>query len=420
MARKPTQAPAGTATSLSALTRKEVNEVVEVCIAAPMDGYPGHDDCLWGLPLLIEGPPGIAKTARIKQLAQRLGVKSKSLFAAQHPPEDFSGALIPTGDGDAKQICALPQVREMIKDGVGIIFLDEINGAAPATQGALQSFIHERIAGDQALPGRIRIIAAMNPESIATAGNTLAPAVANRFVHITDPGPNAREWAEWVMGSADQGTQMQADLEKIERFVCSDWPTVYPTMQAVFAGFITKVPSLLHNMPAPSNPEASRAWPSPRTWDYAMRAMATATIMEKSDTIQAALIEACVGNGAATAFLEYRRKSDIPSAKEVLDGSWKINPDRIDVVFAAYIGMVAYVRQRPDRAEKLSLAPKAWEALVALFDSGLSDIVVPTARGLIEEGLGHQSGDKNIKAAANKVLIPLHKSGHREILEATN
>jgi hypothetical protein len=413
----PAAAAAQAAASFMDLTSTEVNEVVEVCISAPMDGYPGTKECLWGLPLLIEGEPGIAKTARLKQLAKTVQVKAKSLFAAQHPPEDFSGALIPDGKGDANQICPLAQVRSLIKEGYGIIFLDEINGAPPATQGALQSFIHERVAGDAEMPGGIRIIAAQNPEEMATGGFRLSPALANRFLHLSDPGPNAREWAAWLMGGSRP--RMQASLRDIEKTVSEEWPNLFPESQALFTGFIEKNPSLLHKRPDLSNPDSGKAWPSHRTWDFALRAWTTARILEKSDGIKEALINACVGEGAASIFLTYVKENDIPKPLDVLNGVWKLDPDRLDIILAAYTGAVAYVQQRPSREEKVKLAVKAWTCLVPLFDASLTDIVIPAAHTLIAEKLSKNSNDAVLSKAANQVLVPLAKSGVREFITDT-
>lgn len=425
MARKSNGSPAPAAVH-QVLTAAEVDEIIEVCLCTPMEGYPkrqkskdesaDEDECMWGLPVLIEGEPGIAKTARIKQLAKVVNVKARSLFAAQHPPEDFSGALIPDGKGGANQVCPLTQVRELVEERRGIIFLDEINGAPPATQGALQSFIHERVAGDQKIPGLIRVIAAQNPAEIATGGFQMSAPLANRFVHITDPGPTARNWISYIMGTSS--SKLQATLKQIEEQIIDDWPNVFPESQALFAGFMEKLGSeYLHKRPSVSDPQSGKAWPSHRTWDYALRGWTAARILEKSDNIRDALVEACVGPGAAVAFLEYARENNIPKPMEVINGSYKPDKDRLDIVFAAYTGAVAYVRQRPTRQEKLKLAPDMWRSLNKLFDIDLADLVVPASEGLIQEQLGRNSQEPTIVKAASEVLVKLHKSGVQELVE---
>lgn len=410
--------PDAAKTVAQSLTANEVNEVIEVCLATPMEGYPSkkNDDCLWGLPLCVEGEPGIAKTARMKQLGRVLSIKVRSLFAAQHPPEDFSGALIPDGKGDATQICPLSQVRELIKEKRGLIHLDELNGAPPATQGALQSFIHERIAGDQPIPGKIRIVASQNPAEIATGGFQLSAPLANRFVHLVDPGPTARDWISWLMGNTT--SRLTATMEQIEDQICDDWPQLFPESQALFAGFMeANGELLLHKRPELSDPQSSKAWPSHRTWDYSIRAWTTARILEKNDSIRAAIIEACVGPGAAAVFLTYMQENDIPKPMDVLKGNWKPDKDRIDIVMAAYAGAVAYVRQRPIQKDKMELGVLAWGSLKQLFPLGLADIVVPASEGLVLERLGRASGDTDLKKAATEVLTLLAKSGVQSYVE---
>ncbi len=416
------------------LSSNEVDEIVEVCIASPMEGYPSKarrgaggeriypedekEECLWGIPVLIEGEPGIAKSARLKQLAKVVHVKARSLFASQHPPEDFAGALIPDGMGGCRQICPLPQVRELVADrGPAIIFLDEINGASPATQGAVQSFIHERVAGEVVMPGRIRIVAAQNPDDIATGGYALAPAVANRFIHIRDKGPTAEKWVEWLTGASKR--TLTASLATIEDEVADAWPSVYPKSQALFAGFMNKLGSqYIHDRPQADDPRISRAWPSHRTWHYAINLYTTAVILEKSEMIRAACITAAVGEAASTAFFEYVMNANIPSPLEVLEGKYKIDTDRLDVVFAAYTGAVAFVTQRPSRADKEKYAGKAWRVIKNLFDAQLADMAVPAAQALLEAELGRKKlTDRNDIAAATEVLATLAKKGVQSIVQ---
>jgi hypothetical protein len=402
--------PAAQELDLIKLSSFELMDVIETSFATPMDGYPGKDDVLWGLPILIEGEPGIAKTARIKQVASQLEASLFIFFAAPHPPESFAGALIPDGKGDAVNVVALSELRECIKAGVGILFLDEINGAAPATQGAIQSLIHERKSGGSTIPGEIRIIAAQNPEDIATAGYRLAPAVANRFVHLHDHGPTEEEWIQWATGG--ESWKSQHTLESLAALVTKEWPTVWPSVQGLFAAFMSTQhgTGMLHKRPDLENPNSAKAWPSHRTWDFGRRAWATSKILNRPDTIRDSLLESCIGVGPATAFVEYATKTAIPSPEEVLSGKWKINPERLDIILAAYAATTGYVVQRPDRKEQLELGPKMWEALARLRETDLTDIIVPSAKSLLNARLGH-SASEAMKKPAQAVLIPLYKDG---------
>ncbi len=400
---------------LSQLKSNEVYEVAEVCIAAPMDGYPGQPDCLWGIPLLIEGKPGIAKTARVKRIAKDLSVDVVPIFAGQHPPEDFSGVLIPDGKGGANQICTISSIRKLIEKGEGILFFDEINGASPATQGAIMSVVHERRIGDDVLPPDIRIIAAQNPTEISAGGIPLTAPLANRFVHAVDPGPSSDEWTAWLIGASKTG--YTASLSTYQKAIASDWPDVYPGTQGLFAGFIQKNQILLHKLPSPSDPAASKAWPSHRTWDFAGRLYTTAKIQGRSEDLIDILVECAVGPGAASAFQEYRRNANLPDPLDVLNKKWTPHKQRLDIIFAAYTSMVNYVTQRPSREEKHKLAVKAWAALEVLFEENLADILVPAVDGLVNNSLGRSSGDPDLIRASNKVLVRTSQAGLLTYLE---
>lgn len=402
--------------ALTRLSSSELTDFLTVCLAAPMDGYPGTAECLWGLPVLIEGMPGMAKTARIKQMAKMLNARLSVFFAAPHPPESFAGALIPDGAGGAVNVVALSELRSIISSGTGILFFDELNGAVPATQGAIQSLIHERITGGCEIPGSIRIIAAQNPEDIATGGNRLAPAVANRFVHISDPGPSVEEWGTWLMGGG--ATSLPYTLDDLEKRVVEGWPDHYPSTQGLFRGYMQDSGGAnLHKLPAMEDPNSCKAWPSHRTWDYAVRAWCTQKIIGVNDSVASALIEACVGVGAAQSFLTYATSTKLPTPVEVLNGKWKIDPSRLDIVLAAYSSATAYVCQRPEKDDRIKYAPQLWEAFGRLIAADMADIVVQPAEQILAAGLGRNSGNTDIIKAATPVLVQLTHSGLLRLTE---
>lgn len=390
------------------LSSKELMDVIQTSLATPMDGYPGTD-ALWGAPLLIEGEPGIAKTARIKQVTSALKAELFVFFAAPHPPESFGGALVPDGKGGAANVVALSELRRCIEKKTGVLFLDEVNGAAPATQGALQSLIHERRSGDAHIPPEIRILAAQNPEDIATGGYRLSPAVANRFVHIHDPGPTAEEWVKWSTGGATWETSHT--LESLVDKITTEWPSIWPQTQGLFAGFIQAQPSLMHVRPNISDPRSAKGWPSHRTWDFARRIWCTNHILGNSDSICEAMVAGAVGVGASDALAEYARTADIPSPMDLLNGKWKVTVDRLDIVLAAYSAATSYVVQRPTVQEQQDLAPLLWKSLEKLFPLKLSDLVVSPAEQLLQKKLGRNSGVNAIQKAATPVLVAIESTG---------
>lgn len=392
------------------LSSRELMDLLETCFLTPMEGSPADPECKWGLPVLIEGLPGTAKTARIKKLGKQMNAKVAALYAAPHPPEDFSGALVPDFNGspqDAQQVCLLPQVRDLIKVGRGILFLDEINGGAPATQAALMSLVHERQAGDIVIPGAVRMVGAMNPEEIATGGYALSAPLANRFVHVYDPGPTSEEWVAWLL--KNEQDVLRESLEEGEKLIAEDWPKEYPIVQGLIASFMDSHSSLLHSMPK-SFSQSSKAWPSARTWEFAINGWTSARILRRSERVVEKILEGCVGPGAASVLLEHATRLRVPSPQDVLQGNWEPNPKRLDITIAACTSMIAYVRQRPARTEQLKLAPAAWREIARVYEAELYDMAVTAAQGLTRANLSVNDSPE-IKQAAKPLILDMRKNG---------
>ncbi len=51
-----------------------------------------------------------------------------------------------------------------------------------------------------------------------------------------------------------------------EERVMNAWPNAEAKAKGLVAGFLRRRPELLHKQPKADDPQASRAWPSRRTW----------------------------------------------------------------------------------------------------------------------------------------------------------
>jgi len=390
-------------------------DLLEVCFATPMKGSPGDTKCIWGIPLLIEGKIASAKTAQIEQLSDAMQERLVTLYASQHAPEDFASVLIPDGRGGAKQICPLPQVREMVEHGRGIIFLDEINGGTRATHTALQAFVHERASGDTRLPNEVRIVAAQNPVHIATNGIRLSAPLAQRFAHYEYPSLPLEQWTSYKMFGASATSSHS--LLNLEAMVTENWKNAEPISFSLITAFLKSNPTLFNQEPAATDPRSSKAWPSSRTWDFAGRLWTTCSILGKSELVRDTLVECCVGQGPAATLSTFLQTADMPEPMAVLDGTWQPDKDRLDIVVMAYASAASYLRQRSTMEEKVELAPLMWAALGRLQTANLADIVVPYAESMITQRLGMKCQDKAVAQAAQKVIVPLAKGGLNKFLE---
>lgn len=279
-----------------------------------------------GVPVILWGPPGVGKTATVYALGKRLGLPVETLIASLHEPVDFSGWPVVR---DGRVVMAPPPWLDRLKDaGRGILFLDEITNAPPAVQSALLRVVLERVVGDEKLPDGVYVLAAANPPEIATDGHTLRPPLANRFAHL-EFKLDAMEWAEnFPMYWGDPPAISVPE---------PDWLRA----RSLVAAFIRRRPELLLQLPRDEE-SAGRAWPSPRSWDSASRAIA---LHSADPATWADHVVACVGESAGLEFLSWARNADLPDPESVLgDPDSLVVPPEGDKVFAIVQSVAAAVQ----------------------------------------------------------------------------
>jgi MoxR-like ATPase len=110
------------------------------------------------LPLLIKGKSGWGKTSLVEQAGETLGVEVVKLSLALSLPEDIGGIPSPKGDSFTY---LLPDWFYSRRDSEFILFLDEINQAAPQTLHAIYSLVQERRLHGVTNP-RMKVMAAGN------------------------------------------------------------------------------------------------------------------------------------------------------------------------------------------------------------------------------------------------------------------
>jgi MoxR-like ATPase len=356
----------------------------------------------WGLPLLLEGKPGTAKTSRVYQLAQDHGLSIEVVIASLREPADFLGLPIPNEDGTMRY--AAPSWADRLRKAKrGVAFLDELNTAPPAVQAATLRVVLDGAVGDLVLPSGIRFIAAQNATYEAAGGWDLAPPLANRFGHIRWENPDVDSWSDWLLTGGSNGDS-KFDAGDEEERVLKCWNNPHAIAKGLVTSYIRRRPSHLHAMPKLGNPEASRAWPSPRTWEMATRALASASVHELSQVEEEEFVSAFVGAGTASEFFGWREKTDLPDPGELLDGKVKFRHEekRLDRTLAIFSACAALVA--PSNAEKRN--PRAIKLWTLLDDvaSDAADVIVPAARTLVKSRLATMPEARNVLMKLNPIL----------------
>ncbi|TLQ48711.1 AAA family ATPase [Streptomyces marianii] len=322
-------------------------------------------------PVLLWGEPGIGKSAGLEQLAAGLGLPLETVIASVHEPSDFSGLPVV---GDEPATAGVPMAPpdwavRLARAGHGLLFFDELSSAPPAVQAALLRVVLERRVGSLALPGAVRIVAAANPPSSAADGWHLSPPLANRFVHLSwthDPRIVARGMA---------GTWPELAVPVVDP---AKAPGAAARARGVVSAFLTARPGLVHHMPGDAE-SRGRAWPSPRTWEMALRMLAVGYATGAGREALAAALTGAVGDGAGIELLSFLEHLDLPDPDRVLAAPDAFAlPERGDRQLAFLIAVVAAVQS--------DLTRERWEAgwtvLAKAVDAGVPDVAARAATDL--------------------------------------
>lgn len=392
-----------------------LEKFLSTCFLVPM-GDPHDVNCIWGLPVMLHGSPGIGKTARIRQASHTVGLTCKSVELGGRQPEDAGGAPFVTKDKNGNDViviaCILPAINELNALGAGVLFLDELTGARPSTQGAFLTAVQERRVGDTMFSRRIRVVAAGNPIDQGAGAYTIQPPMANRMAHRNVLKPSVDDFVTYMI----QGPTAALDhISDGEQQVQDNWANEYSLAVGHIAGFLRALPGHLHAIPKIGQASRGKAFPTPRSVEYATRAIATARILKRDSSEQTEMFASCVGSPAAIEWDSWVTKAGLPDPAYVLKNGWKPDTKRLDRTVAVYSSISAFVVGQPSKEEKITIAPKAWERLNDLIGAGLADLALPPAKALVQAGLSTKAS-KEIAEAARPVMLYFGKKGLQDFV----
>lgn len=326
------------------------------------------------VPVLLWGNPGEGKTAAVESAAGS-GWHVETVIITHSEPSDFAGLPVITADGSVN--LAPPAWARRLADHAGpaIAFFDEFSTASPALQAAaLRPLTHYEV-GSIRLPETVSFVAAANPADVAAAGWELAAPTASRFVHL-DWGMPPEVFAEGLITGA--WPRLPVFDEPL------DLPFRLERERVLLAGFLRARGSQLSAIPA-NAAERGRAFPTPRTWDYATRLAAFARAVEAPEEVLRLLVRGCVGDAAAHEYLRFVAALDLPDPEELLADPAaadfaQMRADRVYVMLQAVLAAVT----------RHSSVPR-WEAALELCSAAAVqagvDAAVPVVRALLRPGV---------------------------------
>ena len=238
-------------------------------------------DCIIaGYPAMIWGGPGIGKSEIPEQVAQELGVPLIDFRANLFDPVDVRGVpYIKQLKETNKRFTswAVPDVFPIAeRDGDrGILFIDELPTAPPATQNAFLQLLLTRQIGDYKMPMGWSIISAGNELTDSASVYQMPSPVKNRLSHYKLE-PTLSDWVDW------------AHQNNIDSNVIA---------------FVQYRPNLLNSFSADEY-----AFPTPRSWAFVSKKLAMQP--DNDNEVIFYGVSSLVGDGPAGEFIAFKEIAD--------------------------------------------------------------------------------------------------------------
>ena len=340
-----------------------------------------------GVPTLVRGDPGIGKTEIGREVAKSLSRPNMEVILSICDPTDVGGQPF-VKNGDQVDIAPPYWAKWACKNSDGIINFDELGDTPHATQAAALRVILEKQVGPLKLPDGVSIIAASNPSSSSTTGFDLKPAMANRFIHLYFSA-DFELWKEWILGIKQSFTKIKVmESGKDER-------NIHKWMLEILS-FLEVNRQWHYNLPEEKS-KRNGPWPSHRSWAVCARMLAaleSAFVSLPADIDEESLSKekekrndcimevtaACVGPAAATEFVTWRRKLDLPNPEDILKdkNSWEIPRNRPDIVYTVSNNIVSAIIEN-NTVERWNAG---MDIVVMISQKGYKDVAAGVAKTL--------------------------------------
>ncbi len=273
-------------------------------------------------PVMLWGAPGVGKSQIVNQVAARHRAPVIDIRLSQMEPSDLRG--IPFRVGDFVQWAVPAILPDAERHGPrGVLFLDEITSAPPAVSAAAYQLILDRRLGEYRVPDGWAIFAAGNRQGDRGVTYAMPAPLANRFAHF-EFEVNLDDWAHWAYAKGID-----------ERIVA----------------FLRFKPELLFDFDPARTLAGEMAFPSPRSWEFAHRALIK--FGDRRDLLAGALA-ACVGQAAGVECAAWLDSLDrLPDIDAIVAGRPAEVPAEIDLqyaVAAALAGRALRARSQADAA----------------------------------------------------------------------
>lgn len=257
-------------------------------------------------PAFMWGPPGIGKSDIVHQIGAEQGREVIDVRLSLWEPTDIKG--IPFYNPNSNSMEWAPPIElPSDPDSDAILFLDELNSAAPATQAAAYQLVLNRRVGTYNLPKGVSIVAAGNRETDKGVTYRMPAPLANRFLHL-EVKVSFDDWQEWAIKNR---------------------------MHEQVIGYIGYAKQDLYDFDPRSS---SRSFATPRSWSFVSDLLMDDDLPESTLTD---LVSGAIGDGLALKFMAHRKiASQLPRPEDILKGNVsKLNIKEISAMYSLTVSM---------------------------------------------------------------------------------
>ena len=274
-------------------------------------------------PIFIWGPPGIGKSDIVSQITDTFEQSHLiDVRLSLWEPTDVKGMPYYSANDNTMKWAPpveLPDAKMAKKYKTIVLFLDEMNSAAPSVQAAAYQLILNRRVGTYKLPDNVMIVAAGNREADKGVTYRMPAPLANRFVHL-EMKVDFDDWFAWAVNN-----DIHNDV----------------------VGYLTFSKKDLYDFD-PKSP--SRSFATPRSWSF------VSDLLEDDDdeATTTDLVSGSVGEGLAVKFMAHRKVSaQLPNPSDVLVGKVKtMETKEISAMYSLTDSLCYEFKEAIDKGDK--------------------------------------------------------------------
>jgi len=273
-------------------------------------------------PIFIWGPPGIGKSDIVHQIGEYMDAQVIDVRLSLWEPTDIKGIPYYAANDNTMKWAPpveLPSKEFAKKHKAIILFLDEMNSAAPAVQAAAYQLILNRKVGTYALPDNVYIVAAGNREADKGVTYRMPAPLANRFVHL-ELAVDFDDWFQWAVDN-----NIHKDV----------------------VGYLTFSKKDLYDFD-PKSP--SRSFATPRSWSFVSELLED----ELDEETTTDLVSGAVGEGLAIKFVAHRKvAAQMPNPTDILSGKVKeLKTKEISAMYSLTVSLCYELKEASDKGDK--------------------------------------------------------------------